>query len=52
MNYTVALEPNSNNQAFIMGVGRYRGDSLQIVKNRPTLKIRFQGYTLIKTDAK
>jgi len=46
MNFTVALEPTTTEQAFVMGVGRYRGDMIGIKKRGYKELLRFQGYHL------
>ena len=52
MKFTVALDPVSDSQAFVMGVGRYRGDAVTVTGSGKRTKIRFQGYGLTKSKRK
>ena len=48
MPMTVALKPDTNERAFVMGVGRYRGDVLRLNGRGRRAEMRFQGYTLTR----
>lgn len=44
----LALKPETSHQAQVMGVGRYRGDTLYVEKHpRRGVQLRFQGYRLV-----
>ncbi len=46
MSLTVALTPDSSDHAFVMGVGRYRGDAMTWTGTDRRPRLRFQGYVL------
>jgi len=50
MTQTMALDASAGETAFVMGVGRFRGDAVRVVRvgGRPALE--FQGYRLVRAD--
>ena len=48
MKLKVALHPVSDSRAYVMGVGRYRGDAVVATGLGDNGVIRFQGYKLRK----
>ncbi|MBN2344340.1 MAG: beta-lactamase family protein [Deltaproteobacteria bacterium] len=47
--FELMLKPEGKKRAVVMGIGRYRGDTLQVIHNgKNGVTLRFQGYTLKK----